>query len=168
MAENFELVVGAAALEEAGVSDSRLIQGGAPSDSRFSLRRTTLSNFVEARWRALPEWSLQAGARIDNPDGFSTRTSLSVGSIFNFRPWDTQWTVNWGEGFKLPSFYALGNAIVGDPTLRLESSSSVETSLRQSVLDGRGEVGLTLFRLTSMTASISMMRSTASSIATRS
>ena len=146
MADNFELVVGAAALEEAGVSDSRLIQGGAPSDSRFSLRRTTLSNFAEARWWVLPEWSLQAGARIDNPDGFSTRTSLAAGLVYTFGPWDTEWKLNWGEGFKLPSFFALGNAIVGDSTLRLESSSSVETSLRQPVFDGRGEVGLTLFR----------------------
>lgn len=146
VAENFEIVAGVAVLEEAGVSDSRLITGGAPTDSRFSLRRTTRSGFAEARWQVLPGWSLQAGARLDNPDGFSNQTSLSAGSVYTFGPWDTEWKLSWGEGFKLPSFFALGNAIVGDPTLRLESSTSIETSVRQPLMDGRGEVGVSVFR----------------------
>ncbi|HCP01471.1 MAG TPA: hypothetical protein DIT35_08260 [Rhodospirillaceae bacterium] len=144
--DNFEVVAGAGILEEAGISDSRLIMGGAPSDSRFSLRRTTRSGFAEARWRVLPGWSLQAGARIDNPDGYSTQTSLSVGSLYMFGPWDTEWKLSWGEGFKLPSLYALGNAIVGDPTLRPESSSSIETSAHQPILGGTGEISATVFR----------------------
>ena len=142
----FEVVAGAAILEESGISDSRLITGGSPSDSRFSLRRTTQSGFTEARWRVLPGWSLQAGARIDNPDGFSSQASLSAGSVYTFSPRGTEWKLSWGEGFKLPSFFALGNAIVGDPTLRLESSSSVETSVRLPLLNGRGEVGASVFR----------------------
>lgn len=146
VAENFELVAGGALLREVGASDSRLINGGAPSDSRFSLRRTTRSGFAEARWRVVSDWSLQAGMRIDQPDGFSTQTSVSAGSIYTHRPWGTEWKANWSEGFKLPSFFALGNAIVGDPTLRLESSSSVETSVLQPLLGGRGEIGVAVFR----------------------
>jgi outer membrane cobalamin receptor len=144
--DNFELVAGGALLQEDGVSDSRLITGGAPSDSRFSLSRTTSSAFAEARWRVVPTWSLQAGMRVDNPDGFSTQTSLSAGSIYTFQSLGTEWKASWSEGFKLPSFFALGNAIVGDPTLRLESSSSVETSVLQPLFDGRGEIGLAVFR----------------------
>lgn len=143
---NFELVAGGAVLRENGASDSRLITGSAPTDSRFSLRRTTRSGFAEARWQVVPDWSLQAGMRADSPDGFSTQTSMSVGSIYTLRPWGTEWSANWAEGFKLPSFFALGNAIVGDPTLRLETSSSVETSLRQPVFNGRGDIGLSVFR----------------------
>lgn len=146
LADNFELVAGGALLRESGVSDSRLINGGAPTDSRFSLRRTTKSGFAEARWQALPDWSLQAGMRVDKPDGFSTQTSVSAGSIYTLQPWGTEWKASWAEGFKLPSFFALGNAIVGDPTLRLESSSSVETSVRQPLMEGRGEIGVSVFR----------------------
>lgn len=146
VAENFELVAGAAVLRESGASDSRLINGGTPSDSRFSLARTTKSVFAEARWRTLPDWSLQAGMRVDNPDGFSSQTSLSAGSIYTLRPWDTELKASWSEGFKLPSFFALGNAIVGDPNLRLETSSGVEASVRQPLMAGRGEFGLAVFR----------------------
>jgi vitamin B12 transporter len=144
--DNFEIVVGGAVLREVGTSDSRLVNGGVPSDSRFSLRRATRSGFAEARWWVVPNWSLQAGMRIDKPDGFSTQTSVSAGSIYTLQPWGTEWKTSWAEGFKLPSFFALGNAIVGDPALRLESSSSVETSVRQPLLGGRGEIGVTFFR----------------------
>ncbi|MBT5572589.1 MAG: TonB-dependent receptor [Alphaproteobacteria bacterium] len=143
---NFELVAGGGVLRETGASDSRLIIGGAPSDSRFALRRTTRSGFAEARWQVIPAWSLQAGMRVDSPDGFSTQTSMSVGSIYTLESWGTEWRANWAEGFKLPSFFALGNAIVGDPTLRLETSSSVETSVLQPVLNGQGEIGVSVFR----------------------
>lgn len=142
----FELVAGGAVLREIGVSNSRLVIGGTPSDSRFSLRRKTRSGFVEARWQVIPEWLLQAGMRVDSPDGFSTQTSMSAGSIYTLEPWGTEWRTRWAEGFKLPSFFALGNAIVGNPTLRLETSSSVETSVLQPMLNGKGEIGISVFR----------------------
>lgn len=143
---DFEIVVGAEHRRESGQSGSRQINGGAPSDSRFSLSRQTTSGFGEARWQAVPGWSLQAGLRADNPTGFSTETSLSAGSVFTYGPTNTVWKVSWAEGFKLPSFFALGNPIVGDPTLRPETSTSFETSVRQPFLAGRAELGVSLFR----------------------
>lgn len=143
--EDFKLVAGGAVLQEVGTSDS-FVSGATPEVSRFSLRRATKSVFAEARWQVIPDWSLQAGMRVDSPDGFSTQTSMSVGSIYTVKSWGTEWRANWSEGFKLPSFFALGNAIVGDPTLRLETSSSVETSVVQPVFHGQGEVGLSVFR----------------------
>ena len=54
---------------------------------------------------------------------------------------------NWGEGFKLPSFYALGNPIVGSPTLRKERSRGWEVGVRGRTPDGRLRGQLSYFDL---------------------
>jgi vitamin B12 transporter len=145
-ASNFEIVAGGEVRRESGRSSSRQINGGVPSDSQFALSRQTISGFSEARWDAIPGWSLHAGIRLDNPSGFTTETSFSAGSVYTYGPTDTRWKVSWAEGFKLPSFFALGNPIVGDSRLRPETSTSIETSIRQPFLAGRAEVGVSLFR----------------------
>lgn len=145
-APEFKIILGGEVRRERGQSDSQQINGGAPSDNEFFLSRRTISGFGEARWEAIPGWSLHAGLRTDNPSGFTTETSMSAGSVFTYRPTDTVWKLSWAEGFKLPSFFALGNPTVGDPTLRSETSSSIETSIRQPFLAGRAEIGVSLFR----------------------
>ena len=44
---------------------------------------------------------------------------------------------NWSEGFKLPSFFALGNPQVGNPDLKSERSRGWEVGLRGQFFDGR-------------------------------
>jgi vitamin B12 transporter len=39
----------------------------------------------------------------------------------------------WGKAYKLPSFYALGNPIVGDPTLKPEEAENVEGGVSQQL-----------------------------------
>lgn len=141
-----EAVMGVDLSYENGASDSRLIFGGSPSDSRFELDRTVVGLFAEGRISPDPAWTLHGSLRVDNPEGFSSEGSPSVGAIYRLAATGTTFKATWGEGFKLPSFFALGNAIVGDPTLLPEESSSVEGSVLQSLDDGRVELGFTLFR----------------------
>jgi outer membrane receptor protein involved in Fe transport len=54
---------------------------------------------------------------------------------------------NYGEGFKLPSFYAVGNPLVGNPTLRTETSRGWELGLRTKSNDGKLRAQLSYFDL---------------------
>ena len=141
-----EAVMGADMSYENGASDSRLIFGGSPTDSRFELDRTVVGLFAEGRITPDPAWTFHGSLRVDNPEGFSSEGSPSVGVIYRLAATGTTLKATWGEGFKLPSFFALGNAIVGDPTLLPEEGSSIEGSVVQSLDDGRIELGITLFR----------------------
>jgi outer membrane receptor protein involved in Fe transport len=51
---------------------------------------------------------------------------------------------NWGTGFKLPSFFALGSPLVGNPDLKPEKSRSVDLGVVQR-LGAAGEISVTLF-----------------------
>jgi outer membrane cobalamin receptor len=53
--------------------------------------------------------------------------------------------VNWGEGFKLPSFFALSNPIVGNPHLLPETSRGVDVGVSQALWGQRVTVGVTYF-----------------------
>jgi vitamin B12 transporter len=144
-ADNLELAVGADTTYESGVSNSRLIAGGV-TNSRFTLDRRTIGLFGEADWLLLPGWHIQGGLRNDNPQGFSSETSASVGTIYTVAETDTRLRASWREGFKLPSFFSLGNAIVGDPNLRPETSESVEAGIEQPITAADARVGVTVFR----------------------
>ncbi len=138
-------IVGADFKREAGVSNGRLFFGGIPLDNRFVLRRGTMGWFGETHWEVRPTWFINGSARVDNPDAQKTVKSFSLGSTYKVVPSKTAIKVLWGQGFKLPSLYALGNELVGDPSLRSEESESVEFSVIQSVLDGRLDIETSMF-----------------------
>jgi outer membrane cobalamin receptor len=53
--------------------------------------------------------------------------------------------VNYGEGFKLPSFFALSHPIVGNPNLLPETSRSVDVGVSQALWGQRVTMGMTYF-----------------------
>ena len=54
----------------------------------------------------------------------------------------------WGRGFKLPSFYAFADKIVGNPSLRPEFSRSFDVGVENDFLHRHLRAGLTVFRNT--------------------
>jgi outer membrane cobalamin receptor len=54
-------------------------------------------------------------------------------------------TTSWGQAFKLPSFYALGNPIVGDKTLRPETATNTSAGVSQSLFDTRLRVKVDVY-----------------------
>ena len=60
----------------------------------------------------------------------------------------TTFKANWGEGFKLPSFFALGNSIVGNPGLLPETNWSVDAGVTQSFWKDRATLVATYFHNT--------------------
>ena len=67
---------------------------------------------------------------MDNPQLAATQTTLRA---------------SWGEGFKLPSFFALGHPLVGNPTLGPETGESVEVGVTQTLWRKRLTVRTTYF-----------------------
>ncbi len=51
----------------------------------------------------------------------------------------------WGKAFKLPSLYALGHPLVGNPDLVPERGESYELELSQDLLDGAARWSATWF-----------------------
>ena len=143
--KNIEVVSGLERRNEKGASESQLFLTSGVMKGRFDLRRQTNAGFIEGRWQPLPRLSIEGGGRITEPEAFRTQTDFSFGVIALHKPLGTKVRANWGEGFKLPSFFALGNAIVGNPDLRPETSTSYEISVTQPIFSGKGETAITLF-----------------------
>jgi len=132
----FTLAYGAEWQREDGVSDGALdFGGGFMFPTSFELTRTSWAPFAEARLESSFGLSSQLGVRVDNPDGYSSVTSPRVRVAYEFADSGFSVAGAWGKAFKLPSLYALGHPIVGNPDLVPERGESYELELSQ-VLEG--------------------------------
>ncbi len=118
---------------EKGESDGIVTFFGAETPSNFDLDRTTIGPSFEAEFRLESGLTLKGGLRIDKPEDFDTEVSPSVSALYRINATNTTLKANWGEGFKLPSFFALGNSFVGNPDLVPETSRSFEVGFIQTL-----------------------------------
>ena len=86
-----------------------------------------------------------ASLRRDEPDVESGETTAKVGGLFDFNEGRTTVRLNWGEGFKLPSFFALASPLIGNPDLRSETSESVDIGFTQRFLSDRLATTVTVY-----------------------
>lgn len=111
--------IGLETKKEDGSSDGYLFSPDIyPID--FALQRRTNSAFINLNTYATEAWLIQASIRRDDTDGFAAHNSSQVGTRVAITDHWT-WFANWGEGFKLPSFSALGHPLVGNPDLQPET-----------------------------------------------
>src|SRR5205085_1513444 len=92
------------------------------------------AGFAEARYVVTPELSLSASGRYDSV-GATDHFSPQARADYTLAESGTHFQLSWGKAFKLPSFYALGNPIVGDPTLKPEEAENVEAGFTQPLWD---------------------------------
>jgi outer membrane cobalamin receptor len=140
------LAYGAEWQREEGVSDGSLdFGGGFVLPTNFELTRTSFAPFAEVRLDSEFGLSTQAGVRVDKPDGESSVTSPRLRVAYEMA--DSGFTVAaaWGKAFKLPSLYALGHPLVGNPDLKPERGESHEIELSQVLLDGAARWSATWF-----------------------
>lgn len=114
-----------------------------PND--FDLDRDIVGFFAEGRYLPDDHWIVQASVRHDDPDAVSGETTGKVGAVYTLANGTTRLRANWGSGFKLPSFFALGSPLVGEPDLRPETARSLDAGVTQFLLSGAAEVSVTLF-----------------------
>ncbi|GAB4230789.1 MAG: hypothetical protein Kow00109_02690 [Acidobacteriota bacterium] len=130
---------------EAGESDFFLAD---VLPSCFSLERTTWAVGTEL-FVHRDRWSGLVGLRTDRVGSRYRETSPRASVKFLLVPsYGLEAGAAWSEGFKLPSFYALGEPNVGNPDLVPEKSRSLELSLAWRAGVRRPRLVVTGFRTT--------------------
>jgi iron complex outermembrane receptor protein/vitamin B12 transporter len=105
-----------------------------PTD--FDLVRKTDSVFAELKSRPVQSLTLQFGYRHDSPSDLEDESSPSAGIRYDFVTTGTSLKAHYSEGFRPPSFYALGDPVVGNPELKSETSKGYEVGLEQVLTNG--------------------------------
>jgi len=119
---------------EHGVDDGYLTFGPARLPTHFALNRTLWAGFAQARYQVTSAFTLSASGRYDDSGGTS-HFSPQLRADYALEDWGTQFQLMWGKAYKLPSFYSLGNPIVGDPTLKPEEAENFEGGVSQRLWD---------------------------------
>jgi outer membrane receptor protein involved in Fe transport len=104
------------------------------------------AGFAQARYQIAPPFSLSGSARYDDTGGTN---HFSPQLRADYALPGTRFQLMWAKAYKLPSFYALGNPIVGDPTLKPEEAENFEGGLTQELWDfarWKGEAFATNYR----------------------
>ncbi len=126
------LNLGARVRNEDGSNDT-LIADIFPSV--FNLERQTLAGTGEVHYRA-GRLTLSFGGRVDSAEGFDAVFSPRAGAVFSLGE-RTRLKTSWGDGFKLPSFYALGEPNIGNPELQPERSRGFDLGFEHTLQESR-------------------------------
>jgi len=141
--DNTRLNIGADYREEDGESVGYLEFGGFVLPTSFTLDRSTTGVFVDAQTEPLSGFLLQGSVRYDSPSDLDSETTIKLGGKYRLSQMVTV-SANWGEGFKLPSFFALGHALVGNPDLKPETAESWDLGAAFTLAEGL-QVEITYF-----------------------
>ena len=132
--------------DEEGKSDGFVEFGpGFSVPNSFSIARDVTGFFGEIQYMPRTGITVLASLRNDDPDVESGETTAKVGGILDVNDGRTTLRFNWGEGFKLPSFFALASPLVGNPDLKSEKSNSADIGVTQRFLDDRLATTVTLY-----------------------
>lgn len=125
-----EFSAGASAAYESGERVGSLDLGGFVLPSDFDLDRTTIGVFTEARYALTSSIALEGALRVDSADSDEARVSGRASGIFAPAD-DLIVRASFASGHKLPSFYALGDTLVGNPDLNVETSEAAELAVEK-------------------------------------
>lgn len=152
MAGGTELALGGEFQREQGTAVTTYELFGMQIPADFDLRRNTRSAFAEIKWVASPKLTVRAGVRHDAVDGNGAQTSPTVGVRYGLSEAnddaDGHLMASYSEGFRPPSFFALGlpPALGGNPTLNAEHSRGFSVGYGKSLPRGVGELSMAVFR----------------------
>ncbi len=146
----FSLALGGDLYHEDGQSRSLLDFGSFALPNSFDLERVIGGPFAELHFESDVGFVAEAAVRADFTDeqNVDTQVMPRVGASYRL-PWmPVELRGSWGEGFKLPSFFALGNPIVGNPNLKPERSRGFDVGFRAWAWEERLAATLTYFDTT--------------------
>ena len=133
-ATDYTVNVGVEYKKEDGESEGYLEFPGFPQSTDFDLDRDTNVFFTGITARPVEALLLQGSLRYDDPEGFDSETSWQSGAKYSLGG-GVSFAANWGEAYKLPSFFALGHPLVGNPNLRPEQGESWDIGIAWQTLD---------------------------------
>ncbi len=139
--EDVTVSAGADFRHEDGESDGYLDFFGNRIATDFELNRDTWGIFTGVSATPRDSLLLQGSVRYDEPEDFDGETSWQAGAAYS--PMNVlTFSANWGQAFKLPSFYALGHGLVGNPALKPEKGESWDARVAWQAVDNLSlEVG---------------------------
>lgn len=142
-ARGWDLLLGLQSQREHGALNSTLFLPG-PVPAAFAITRTTTSVFTEAR-RTLGSLSYHLGLRSESTPGQGSFNHPALGVQYQLPADRGRIGVGLSSAAKLPSFFALGHPLVGNPLLTRESTRQVEGYYARDWTDG-SRIRLTAFR----------------------
>ncbi len=104
-------------------------------DTDYRLRRTTHGHYLQLIYETPAQIKLMAGWRRDRVSGNDANMTRRIALHMPLSDRAALWLAR-SEGFKSPSFFALGHALVGNPALRPERARSDELQLEWQLNDG--------------------------------
>jgi len=105
-----------------------------PTDASFALDRWTTGAFIEWTRKRGP-LLLELSARVDKPEDLDAEWGPRAGLTYSPGAGDTDLRVSAGRTFKVPSFYALGNPVVGNPGLAPEVGVGADAGVVHRIPD---------------------------------
>jgi outer membrane cobalamin receptor len=111
----------------------------------FTLGRTTFLGTAGLEY-SNSHISATAGLSFNKSEGFGEVTSPRLGLNWLTTEKGPRFKTSWAKGFEMPSFYAEGNPIVGNQSLRPERANSFEAGLEQVIHPANLAVSGTYFR----------------------
>ncbi len=137
--------MGIAMAEEDGGMDS-IIDFGFPAPALYTLKRKTESVFAEAGIDIIAGLQITAATRHDETEQLSVTTSRLIGryQLGNTSTVSAQYS----EGFKLPSFFALGHPFIGNADLKPERSKNYDLSIDSTFLAGKVSTRASIYQNT--------------------
>lgn len=143
-AGDWNLLVGLQWQREQGVLDSTIFFGGGGVPAFFSSTRRTTSLFAEAH-RTVGRLSYHLGLRSESTPGQGTAHHPAVGVQYQWADGRERVGASVSSAAKLPSFFALGHPLVGNPQLTREATRQLEAYYAREGTD-RSRFRLTAFR----------------------
>lgn len=141
-----DLTVGGDIYQEDGASRGDLDFGvPIPGGADFDLDRRVGAAFAETQWTSEFGLVALAGLRAELPEGRSEELLPRVAAAYTAATLGTTLQASWGQGFKLPSFFALANPLAGNTDLIPERSKGLDTSIAQELFAGRLRARATYF-----------------------
>lgn len=131
VSQQLSVVLGVNHAEEDGGMDST-IDFGFPVPANYTLTRDTDAIYMEAGYSPISRLQITAGIRRDKTKNTSVTTNRLIA---RYSINDTHIaSAHYSEGFKLPSFFALGHPFVGNDKLKPETSENYELSIDSTYL----------------------------------
>jgi len=131
---------------EDGHRDGRIDLGFVQLPSRFDSHRLTSAAYTEARYASANGIEVYGAARLEASEHDKSRASGRFSIQHQRSPADVLLRASIANGYKRPSFYALGDTLVGNPELDTETSTTLELAAEKSFAAGLWTASATAFR----------------------
>lgn len=134
-AADFAVDFGAEWTQEDGrLAGSVAFAPGVNVPQAYAIDRDTLGAFVATSWRPTTAMLLRGSLRRDDADGAAAETTAQLGAVIDVAA-RTAVHVTWGQGFKVPSFFALANPFAGNRALQPETARSLDAGVVHAFSD---------------------------------